>query len=351
MHKFLTPLFLKSGHCESEETAIIYAKRQGLLPNQMLRTNCTFTRNCHGTVYETYVMDKGKQRLIFRCRQCKSKRSQRGGIAARGGGGQGTWFAGSDSLNRSNSKLGIATIILLAWTWAKDFGIRQAMETLGNSIGSCTEVFSDWWNYGRELLATEMATAAPMGGPGETVYIDETFLQGRRKYNRGRILRGNRVPPARRNYGNALVGPWCFGLAWRRPNGKVDVRIFPVARRDRRTLKAIILRVVKGGTTIISDEWRAYSNLATWRPTHLPNLPFHHLTVNHSQNFVDPITGANTQLIETLWGSLKLKVLKQMRGTSPNMLHGHLAEFWWRKLHKKTPFLDFLAVIRKYYPQ
>lgn len=38
---------------------------------------------------------------------------------------------------------------------------------------------------------------------------------------------------------------------------------------------------------------------------------------------MDPITGANTQLIEKLWSEAKLRILKNMRGTSVSHLQSH----------------------------
>ena len=48
---------------------------------------------------------------------------------------------------------------------------------------------------------------------------------------------------------------------------------------------------------IYSDEWRAYSTLSS--------LEYTHRTVNHSQHFVDPNTGAHTQTVERMWGACK----------------------------------------------
>jgi hypothetical protein len=94
-------------------------------------------------------------------------------------------------------------------------------------------------------------------------------------------MAGNNFPPARQNYGNRVVGPWVFGMVWK--HGVSETRLFLVERRDRRTLLPIILKHIQPGTTIRSDEWGAYQGLHRYG--------FTHETVNHSQNFVDPVTG------------------------------------------------------------
>ena len=104
--------------------------------------------------------------------------------------------------------------------------------------------------------------------------------------------------------------------------GTVEARYFIVQRRDRETLHRIIQEEIEIGTEIHSDEWPAYRTLET--------KGFIHKTVNHSQFFVDPITGENTQRIEALWCPLKLKIVKKMRGTNQHLLPSYLAESWWR---------------------
>ncbi len=58
------------------------------------------------------------------------------------------------------------------------------------------------------------------------------------------------------------------------PHGILDLRMFAVNRRNRDTLRPIIERHVAGGTTVVSDEWRAYSNLRTWRPRENPAVRY-----------------------------------------------------------------------------
>ncbi|XP_072750620.1 uncharacterized protein [Anoplolepis gracilipes] len=108
-----------------------------------------------------------------------------------------------------------------------------------------------------------------LGGPGRIVEIDEAKI-GYRKYNRGRLLKGQ----------------WIFGEY--EPNSKKV--IIPVEDRMEKTLLACIKEWIMPRTTIMSDCWKSYNCL--------DNEDFQHLTVNHSYNFVDSQTGAHTQNIE-----------------------------------------------------
>ena len=100
---------------------------------------------------------------------------------------------------------------------------------------------------------------------------------------------------------------------------------YHVQRRDANTLLPIIWKHVYPGSTIWSDEWKAYSHLQT-------TYGYDHQKVNHSQNFIDPRTGCHTQLIESLWSHAKMKILKTIRGST--ILDSHLAKFWYRSIYK-----------------
>ena len=68
--------------------------------------------------------------------------------------------------------------------------------------------------------------------------------------------------------------------------GSNDVFMVEVRDRSAATLLPIIQRFIKPGTTVISDEWRAYRQISS--------LGMAHQTVNHSLNFVDPVSGSGT---------------------------------------------------------
>ena len=108
---------------------------------------------------------------------------------------------------------------------------------------------------------------------------------------------------------------------------------------DRRagTLLPIIQAHVQPGTVIVSDEWRAYSNVGQ-----LPNVAAHR-TVNHSLNFVGP-TGIHTQNIESYWNRAKIK-FKNMRGVSEAQLPSYLDEFMWRERYGITKIDAFQNIL------
>ena len=57
-----------------------------------------------------------------------------------------------------------------------------------------------------------------------------------------------------------------------------------------------------------------------------------HDMVNHSLNFVDPVTGVHTQNVESYWNRVKT-TFKRMKGVHQEMLTSHVDEFMWRERH------------------
>uniref|UniRef100_A0A915LB63 ISXO2-like transposase domain-containing protein n=1 Tax=Romanomermis culicivorax TaxID=13658 RepID=A0A915LB63_ROMCU len=178
----------------------------------------------------------------------------------------------------SHSHLGIDTVIQLAYMWAFEID-KQNFLMRELEIGS-RQTIVDWKQFCRDICH-EYFIMYPIqiGGPGHTVEIDESCFV-RRKYERGHLVKEQ----------------WVFA------GYDVETKesfMVPVARRNAATLLPLIQQYIRPGTTIISDMWGAYNTVA--------NLGYQHLTVNHSINFVDPLTGATTNHVESVWQKAKTK--------------------------------------------
>ena len=155
---------------------------------------------------------------------------------------------------------------------------------------------------------------------GEVVEVDETKV-GSRKNHKGRMV----------------DGCWVFGMVCRK-TGELRLEVCPENRRDQNTLLNLIEKHVEKGTTVMSDCWKGYNNLSS--------NGYEHLTVNHSKNFVDPVTGAHTQQIESSWRQLKRRLCRG--GVKKDDYGLHFAEYLWLKRNKENAFLNFVAALKKF---
>ena len=117
-----------------------------------------------------------------------------------------------------------------------------------------------------------------------------------------------------------------------------------VKKRSRQDLLPIITRHVRPGSSIVSDQWRAYVGA-------LSASGYNHYTVNHSCSFVDPDSGAHTQNIERAWGVYKSQVWQQRGNRNERLLKEHLAfiewTYWLGRRHKYGPLGRLLKDIRQ----
>jgi len=145
---------------------------------------------------------KLNENLIIRCRRCKHYRSTRSDIF---------------KLN-TRSSLSICKIIELFWCWSHSYsGIYTSTQTGLNPI-----TVYNWFKKIRNFLYQKMLTAPLMGGKDYIIQIDESLFHGKRKYNKGRVLKGDKKPKneqgdkntkkSKKNYGNRVTGPWVLGL-------------------------------------------------------------------------------------------------------------------------------------------
>ena len=216
-------------------------------------------RNCRKNM--RIVKDASKRdNYKYKCPKCLTTQSIR----------KGSFF--------ENSRLTIEEILCVTFCWAAKLSVQSTaiMATVGkNSV-------SQWFQFLREKCSEALLQADDyeFGGPGVVVQIDESLV-AKRKYHVGREVNQQ----------------WVFGLYdTNTKRGHIEL----VDDRKAETLLPIIQKYVKPGSTIFSDQWAAYRDLQ--------RLGYQHYTVNHSQNFVDPVTGTCTNAIEAYWSRVKRNI-------------------------------------------
>uniref|UniRef100_A0A0L8FJ23 ISXO2-like transposase domain-containing protein n=1 Tax=Octopus bimaculoides TaxID=37653 RepID=A0A0L8FJ23_OCTBM len=90
-----------------------------------------------------------------------------------------------------------------------------------------------------------------------------------------------------------------------------------ITDRKAETLEVAIIENVEPGTTIFTDMWPSYQNLQ--------KLGYIHGTMNHSRNFVDPVSGLCTNSVEAFLSRIKRR-LKYESGSCGNMEWSHIDE-------------------------
>jgi hypothetical protein len=90
--------------------------------------------------------------------------------------------------------------------------------------------------------------------------------------------------------------------------------------------------------------WKSYNTI--------PKLPqgYTHLTVNHSQNFIDPISGCHTQNVEGMWSNFK-RNFRPLSGNTTETYASYFPEFMWRKRFGDSPnvFYNFWSHVSLVY--
>ena len=219
-----------------------------------------------------------------------------------------------------DSKIPLSQWLYIIFLWSIDESNKKVSLLTGLSLRTAVTALQRL----RDICSLKILHGnVRLGGRGKTVEIDESMFGHKRKYNCGRIGRGT----------------WVFGMVER---GTGKALTFRVPNRTRETLvTGLVQQFVEPGTTIISDKFSPYFNLNS--------LGYIHVMVNHSENFVDPFTGAHSNTIEGVWSQIKRK-LKAMNGTLKSKLSSYLDEYNWRKCYPGDPFDNLLADIAEFCP-
>jgi transposase-like protein len=136
------------------------------------------------------------------------------------------------------------------------------------------------------------------------------------------------------NQGHRVDGVWVLGGVERTQERKLF--LVSVPDRSASTIVQLLARYVLPGSILYTDMWRGYSSVEA-------ELSIQHLTVNHSQHFVDPLTGVHTNTIEGTWCGVKAMVPRRNR--TEDAVDGHLFEYMWRRRNGKNLWAGFLRAL------
>jgi hypothetical protein len=103
-----------------------------------------------------------------------------------------------------------------------------------------------WTHKLRNKISSYIDYNFKIGSFEEIVQVDESLVRGKRKYGRDRVLLEDIFKEVKRLFN----GSWVFALG--DPRLK-QIRAFPVLRKNRETLFALITKFVRRGTEIHSD--------------------------------------------------------------------------------------------------
>ncbi len=194
-----------------------------------------------------------------------------------------------------------------------------------------------------------------VGTAENPVQIDESYFLGRRKYGKGRLMKGN-IDENNKNVSenesadwdsekapetfNIDDPTWCWVLGIYVSN--LECKFSRLRDRSGSTLIPIIEKYVEPRSVIVTDLWDGYNLLST--------RGFIHETVNHTENYVNPDTGYHTQRIERSWKNAKLPLRCEMQNRK--LFQSHLNEVCWRMIHGdklNQLLLAFLDDVKVFY--
>ena len=295
-----------SNYFRKEKEATTFFRNHGVLPSAVECPNCK--EPC--TYTESRQAWRCKRAITSVVRRKKTKKTCTFETSDR----KGTFLV--------KTRLESWQVLLFTNAWL-DKSFSQDHVKTNLEISNNTAV--DWKSFCSEVAAVWYENQESVGGDQVIVEIDETLFV-KRKYNRGRILKE----------------VWLFGGIER-----TSKRAFIVAvdgnddDRSAACLLPIIKKFIKPGSIIVSDKWKAYSNLNREGYTHW--------SINHSEEFVAADDErVHTQNIERLWRDLKEWAKRP--GNVKRHVQQYLARYLFVKNFGKNSLHEFLRQDALLYP-
>jgi transposase-like protein len=207
-------------------------------------------------------------------------------------------------------------VIHLMCASKKGLSARQIQRMLQCSMKTA------WFLSHRIREAMKDGMIGPLGGEGETVEADETFIGGKEK-NRHRVNRANK----------RLGGSWgketVFSLVER--GGRV--RSMHVASVTAANLRPILVGQIDDASILCTDDAGQYRHMG---------LDFHHEVVNHGAE--EYVRGPfHTNSVEGFFSILKRGIVGCYFHVSEAHLHRYLAEFDFRYSNREKLGVDDTA--------
>ena len=154
-----------------------------------------------------------------------------------------------------------------------------------------------------------------IGGPGRTVWIDETLVK----------RRGQRAPTC------------VFGIT---DSENLFLKIVP--NRRAQTVLPLIEEAVAPGSVIVTDGFRSYDRLS--------DLGWAHHCVNHSKGMWKDEAGRTTAPIDSVWRWLKRQVGGTNGPASDDKMWSHIKQFLYKFHARADPSAAFWKLVSTYPP-
>ena len=171
-----------------------------------------------------------------------------------------------------------------------------------------------WFMLHRIRLAQQGKQGGKIGGNGNGVEVDETFIGGKAR-NMHKAKRAEKIT-GRGAQGKEIV----FGMIER--GG--DVRVMHVEKRKKKELQSAIREHVEAGVAIFSDELLSYDGLET---------DYKHSVINHAVEYVNG--NVHTNGMENFWSLLKRGLHGTYISVEPFHLFRYLDEQAFRFNNRK----------------
>jgi transposase len=163
-----------------------------------------------------------------------------------------------------------------------------------------------------------------------TTEIDETYVGGKRKGEKGRPMRGDRKKTP------------VVGIVER--NGKVVAKVIPAVTRE--SITGMVKDHVAAGSTVYSDEYQSYTLIGRLYDDDGKFLDYKHETVKHGAD--EFVRGdVHTNSVEGFWALVKNGLRGVYHQVSPEYLQNYLNEYAFRYNHRFEGNQQFKRILER----